>query len=53
MAVSEASVVRAMGDDTVESQTEIKQIGDIHNCCGSTVVQVIYPTNANTAKQKN
>ena len=25
--------------------------GDIHNCCGNTVVEVIYPINAITAKQ--
>ena len=39
--------------ETVENQTETKQIGDIQNNWGSTVVEVIYPTNAMIANQKN
>ena len=39
--------------DIRTSNIETKKTGDIHNCWGSTVVEVIYPTNAITAKHKN
>ena len=39
--------------DTRKSITVTEKTGDIHNCWGSTVVDVIYPTISITAKQKS
>ena len=39
--------------DIITKIIESKKIGDIYNCWGSTIVEVIYSTNAITAKQKN
>ena len=44
---------QCLGLETLEKMIETKKTGDIHNGCGSTVVEVIYPNNSITAKQKN